>query len=91
MNCQLKCPFSGGMVAINVGSVERDALLVYGYIRSLWKLPEFHNMKLFPQLLQLIAQRISIEYIHIHSRWNPRKQHFWKIDIDHIFSSIISD
>ena len=89
IDCELKCPFKGEMEAISMDNYENSELLVSGYIRHLWRSPKFKNMITFPIcLLNLISQRICIEYIHIVAR---RGLEHWKINFDDIRNSIVVD
>jgi len=78
--CTIDCQESGTFKAINMSQPKNEELGCHGYIRNLWKLPQFNGILYPPDyLIQIIRSYFCEETIHLLS---PNGSGHWRINLD---------
>ena len=80
----LKCPNKTYYVAVMMADQQHGKLSAFGFVKSLFKAPEFRNVQILPDdLIHLIGKWCSTEYVHL---IGYNEEHY-RVNVDDILES----
>ena len=81
----IPCPVKTNYHAINMNDKGIADLVIFGYIRDIWKLSEFSDVSYPPDgVIKLMVMFYSTEYIHLIAK---ESGDHWKVALDDILQS----